>query len=316
LYSFWGSGQSDFYLTKDALVVFYQKYVLAAGVVGPIKFEIPYVSISNVLDILNDDVRANVTITKANKALKPDNVINNKTKKASATDNQINKYETGSNETKYKISEKTYQKRNSKLECKIKYPQIFGLSDHDKQKKINNTLKEEALKALRYYREWEGSLDLDIEYKVVLKKTNVLSIQYSGMGLVSTAAHPNNLFYTTNINIRTGKRVRLIDIVKIDKDFANEFFTGEFKALWPQQDDSLQYLSNEEIQQDFEEADSLDNIGTDKQSDVFSYLTNDSLGISISVAHAIGDHAEFEIKYRDLKDNMKTKNDIWNDLLK
>ena len=59
----------------------------------------------------------------------------------------------------------------------------------------------------------------------------------------------------------------------------------------------------------------MDNIGTEKQSDVFSYFTSDSLGISVSVSHAIGDHAEFEIKYQDLKGNIKTENEIWKDLL-
>jgi len=28
------------------------------------------------------------------------------------------------------------------------------------------------------------------------------------------------------------------------------------------------------------------------------------------------DHAEFEIKYQDIKENVKTENGIWNDLLK
>lgn len=47
----------DFYLTPDALVVFYHKYALAAGAAGPIKFEIPYESISNILaiDIKNSE---------------------------------------------------------------------------------------------------------------------------------------------------------------------------------------------------------------------------------------------------------------------
>lgn len=56
------------------------------------------------------------------------------------------------------------------------------------------------------------------------------------------------------------------------------------------------------------EGDSLDNIGTEKQSDVFSYLTADSLGISIGVSHALGDHAEFEIRYEEIKDNIIYEN--------
>lgn len=32
--------------------------------------------------------------------------------------------------------------------------------------------------------------------------SNVLSIQYSGLGMVSNVAHPNKIFYTTNIDIK------------------------------------------------------------------------------------------------------------------
>lgn len=44
-----GFDQNDFYLTKNALVVFYQKYALADGAAGPKVFEIPFDLISNML---------------------------------------------------------------------------------------------------------------------------------------------------------------------------------------------------------------------------------------------------------------------------
>lgn len=46
----------------------------------------------------------------------------------------------------------------------------------------------------------------------------------------------------------------------------------------------------------FNNVDSLDNIGTVNQSDTVSYFKKDTLGISVSVSNAEGDHAEFEIK--------------------
>lgn len=208
----------------------------------------------------------------------------------------------------YKVIKLSYSKNN----IKIKYPQISGLSDNNKQKRINDTLKNEAFKVLKYYQESEGGLQLDIDYEVILKDPNILSIQYSGYGNVDGAAHPNNLFYTTNIDIKTGNRLRLKDIVNIDKVFVRKFLGGEFKALIPKKSEVLKQFSQEFLDESFKEADSLDNIGTDKQSDVFSYFKKDSLGISIGgVGHAIGDHVEFEIKYKDLTDNIRTKNDVW-----
>lgn len=221
-----------------------------------------------------------------------------------------------SNDIMYKVTELTYEKNDTKIKCNIKYPKVSGISDSKKQEEINNTLKDGALKVFKYYDNSDGLLELNISYKIVLMDKNILSIQYSGIGYVSTAAHPNNLFYTTNINIKTGNRLRLNDIINIDKDFAEKFMSGKFKALDPQKNEAIKHLSAETIFDYFKEADSLDNTGSNKQSDAFSYLTPDSLGISISVSHSTGDHAEFEIKYKDIKDNIKVESDIWSNLLR
>ncbi|GAB6109438.1 RsiV family protein [Fusibacter bizertensis] len=42
---------THFYLTQDALVVFYDKYVLAAGAAGPLSYSIPYNELTGILDL-------------------------------------------------------------------------------------------------------------------------------------------------------------------------------------------------------------------------------------------------------------------------
>lgn len=202
------------------------------------------------------------------------------------------------------------------LKYTIKYPQISGLSDSEKEKKINNLLKDEALKVLNYYENPYGSVELNIDYEIVLINSGILSVQYWGSGMVSNAAHPNSLFFTTNIDIENGEKLRLKDVINIDNNFAKQFLNGKFMAVQSEKGEVLQQLSIEEIIGNFEEADSLDYIGTEKQADVFSYFTEDSFGISISVGHALGDHAEFEINYHDLDDKDKTENTIWMSVLK
>lgn len=195
-------------------------------------------------------------------------------------------------------------------DIKINYPQITNLSDANKQKIINNIIKNEALKVLNYYSETESGLTLEINYDIKRKGANLLSIQYLGIGNVKGAAHPNNLFYTTNINMSKGTRLRLKDVVNIDENFIRKFKDREFKPL--KSEDSGMIDSSDLIKQ-FSKADSLDNIGIEDQSDIFSYLTKDSLGINISVSHAAGDHVEFEIKYKDIANNVKVENEVWKD---
>lgn len=216
---------------------------------------------------------------------------------------------------KYTVIGRKASQNKDGLSYSIKYPQITGLADREKQKKINKIIKTEALKVLDYYKEPYGTVDVDIDY-TVSSSSDVLSIQYSGLGTVSNAAHPDQLFYTTNIDIKNGKRIRLKDIVDTGA-LAEKFISGKFKALWPEQSEEMgiDKMKPKKLQKDFQEADSLDSIGTEKQSDVFSYFTKDALGISIPVPYAIGGHAEFEIKYEDIKDNI-IKNDIWKEFIK
>lgn len=184
---------------------------------------------------------------------------------------------------------------------------LHHLKDQEKQEKINTILKDEALKVLNYYANSFGFTELEIGYQITLANKNVLSIQFSGIGDVDNAAHPNNIFYTINIDIEKGAKLRLIDVVEVDSDFVDKLYSGNFKALWPEQGEYISHYSKEEMLEYLENADSLDNIGTDKQSDVFSYFTQDVIGISIPVIHSMGDHAEFEINYPNLGDSLKIK---------
>lgn len=62
----------------------------------------------------------------------------------------------------------------------------------------------------------------------------------------------------------------------------------------------LDGLSNQDLLAKLQTADQLERIGENDQSDVFSYWTEDSLGISIGVSHAQGDHAEFEVLKKEI----------------
>lgn len=63
--------------------------------------------------------------------------------------------------------------------------------------------------------------------------------------------------------------------------------------------DNLSMLSNKDIIDEF-------------SSDDYSfYFTKDYFGMSIDVPHAAGDYAELEIKYNDIKDNIRPENEVW-----
>lgn len=217
----------------------------------------------------------------------------------------------------YELSRVVYTRYDDSMDCSIDYPGVSGLSDEAVQKKTNDTIREEALKVLKYYEDYESDshVEISINYHIARKTPALLSIEYFGTGVIAGAPYPHNLYYTTNIDMRTGEKIRLADIVEISDSFVNKFLGGGFKAVNDFQAAALEQIDVWTIKDHFADADRTDSIGTPEHSCVFSYFTTDSLGISIPVAHAIGDHAEFEIRYGDLKDDMKAENDIRKELL-
>ncbi|MNC29007.1 hypothetical protein D3C75_772400 [compost metagenome] len=187
----------------------------------------------------------------------------------------------------------------------IKYPQIIFTEPNTGQNKVNEMIEEEAGKVMRYYDNSTEGLILEIDYQIQRQDEEVLSIQYAGSGYVEGAAHPNNMFYTTNVDLQKGNLIRLKDVVEINRDFAEKLIAGKFQiaeSVVATKEEILDYLNlftTEELIERFKNADSLDNIGTDDQSDIFSYFTADSIGISVGVSHASGDHAEFLIGDKD-----------------
>jgi hypothetical protein len=217
--------------------------------------------------------------------------------------------------TFYEITKVTYTDKN----VKINYPQLKSISDINKQKEINDKIKSEALKSLNYYGGNTSGVTLEINYSIEWKGKRLLSIQYSGTGYAEGAAHPNNLFYSTNISLIDGSILRLKDLVKIDNAFVEKFKNGVYRTRNSQNTPEIEEaaiiirdgLTTDDLIQTFNNADSLDNIGTENHSDTFSYFTQNSLGITISVPHAVGDYAEFLINYADIEKSLNVNNEIW-----
>ncbi|MDS0527618.1 DUF4163 domain-containing protein [Clostridium sp. SHJSY1] len=222
------------------------------------------------------------------------------------------------NTSKEKLETTKEMYKNKKVT--IYYPQIKGLSDSNKQSNINKMIKDGALSYVS--KGVEDNLTLDINYKITLLNSKAVSIQYSGVANFASSMHPDNVFYTTNIDLNNEKIMKLSDLVKVDKNLVNSFRKGKFIPYVHTEDAKTEeeYRANinnivsttmddNSLLSDFQKSDvkeEMMNIPTTS-----CYLTEDSIGISINVPHAVGDHVEFEMKYADIKNNKNANNKIW-----
>jgi hypothetical protein len=185
------------------------------------------------------------------------------------------------------ITTHTYRNRNTK----ITFPQLNNSRDRTKQAILNLLIKNDALRVRHYYSHAKQGYHLDISSKIKLQSAKLLSVQYSGVGYMPGAAYPTNWFYTININLHSGRRLRLRDLVKIDAKLVAQL-KSQGKALKPEHQKFLAELDEAQLLQRLRAADPSNWNGGPA---TFSYLTKNALGISFNVIHALGDHAEFEV---------------------
>lgn len=150
---------------------------------------------------------------------------------------------------------------------------------------------------------------LKINYQIKLNNPEYVSILYLAAFSSPFAAHPTNLVYTTNIDRREGKRLVLGDLIRLDMDFVSFFKSWKLadEKKYPDFikqgiEEYISGISNEQLLSAFMAADI---IASGNLMGIYSYLTEKSLGISISLPNYLGDHAEFEMDYNSLAPYLK-----------
>jgi hypothetical protein len=192
----------------------------------------------------------------------------------------------------------------SNKEIKISYPQISNLN-LQLSSVINETIKNESLGLLNDYSEDIEDLSLEINYTYELLENRIISICFQGIAYTKNAAYPNNIFYTSNIDLRTGKKLVAKDILEVNRDLI-EIIKKNAKYENGYENRELTSAINEEFK-NYDPSNMLTDIkesGT-VENKIYLYLKQNSLGVSFPVMHALGDYANFEIDYDDLSEFLK-----------
>lgn len=187
----------------------------------------------------------------------------------------------------------------------VHYPQLTGMENKTKEKQINNQLKNDVLQFVNQYENDDASLNMN--YEVMMDTQDTLSILYTGDYSVEGGIYPSHFLFTTNIDMRTGEKIRLPDRFSINEEFINKFKTSPYidreNPASPNKEKSLavkNYLdgiNQPELIEAFNQAD----LPTAEENlyGIFSYFQEDGLIISIGVPHVIGDHAEFQVEMNE-----------------
>lgn len=94
---------------------------------------------------------------------------------------------------------------------RVEYPQFTGLSDEGKQQEINEKIKAAAVGNVS-----EDNLSsYELKYETASRGNGLVSFIFRGTSYYVNSAYPNNVVRTLNIDLNTGKNVRLKDFADI-----------------------------------------------------------------------------------------------------
>lgn len=187
----------------------------------------------------------------------------------------------------------------------IKYPELIG----ENFDKINKLIKYTALKYVVWQEENAGiNNTLDITGEITFMDSKYISIVFKGLINITTYAYPTNAFYTLTIDIPNNKVVTLAEQFRIDDSFVSlvrQKLTEQIRLKY--EADQVQDVENwlNSTYDDNRLKEALNSADSDGQTGICSFLTNDSLGISIPILHVLGDHLEAYINYGEIKSNLK-----------
>lgn len=107
----------------------------------------------------------------------------------------------GENVVTYNIETAVYEEGVVKVE----YPQLVGMADEGKQQEINEVIKKAVTENLTA----DNLSSYDLKYETAMKGNGIVSFIFRGVESYINSAHPNNVIKTLNIDLNTGKNVRL-----------------------------------------------------------------------------------------------------------
>ena len=217
----------------------------------------------------------------------------------------------GASSGKLKTSIQKYEVNNISVE----YPVISGMENSSQQDKLNEHLKENALAILKNYPDSKEPMDeeqdtLEVKCTVISADSGRVTATYEGYYNMKGAAHPNNLFYTNTVDVKTLKDISLKDaadpytmaayalseevsFITADPEAAKAVAEG-LKAV--QKD-----MTVEQYTECLEKADFPLKKGSDGKTVTwpasFSYESEGTLYYSVPVPHALGDYiiVEYDI---------------------
>lgn len=196
---------------------------------------------------------------------------------------------------RHKTVKYLYQKNNK--DYTANFPELS--EEAPNYQKANDLLKNTAMQTILSFgtKQEKAKTTVQVKSKLSFYSNDFVSATYKETSNTTTDAHPNAQFRTANFDLKKGTQVKTEDMI-VKGDALN--------AL-------LLKTAKKQLDHNIAEAVTADIIKSGMKS-CSIYFEHQSIGFSMEVNHALGDHIEIELKYDEVKPFITT-NELWKNFI-
>ncbi len=130
------------------------------------------------------------------------------------------------------IIKKEYSNQRRHNEIQIFYPQIQGLDDEGKEKRINYQIRKDATKLIGGEAYEKNRLACGLDYEIKFFNGEIISVCYEGLwGGITKGKGLNPAILTTTVDIGSGKILVLEDVVTDFDTLCEMLIEDEFEGI-------------------------------------------------------------------------------------
>lgn len=189
----------------------------------------------------------------------------------------------------YSIITETFKQGN----VNVRYPQISGLGDGEKEKAVNQLISDHILYTVIQVHDESlmAEQTLELNYRVTAQTPGILSVLYTGSANIEGSAFATNNVYSITIDLENVMKLRLSDFAAINEELAEKIkqstnITSSYSGTFDER--LLPAIKNEK--------DDYIISGLTEELPYYTFcVTPDSLIVSIAISHADGDYVLIEV---------------------
>lgn len=144
----------------------------------------------------------------------------------------------------YTIEDKKYKQLRHKGKFNVSYPVIK--SDDEDMNVVNSVILARVVDEL-YYEDAETTIDIDLDYEIKDANDAFISILFTGFYNSHGAAHPNNISFTINFDLKNNRPLSLYDVVSLEDNMLEKVHGAMESQLEKEVVEGFEKLSVDEL---------------------------------------------------------------------